>query len=225
MDKFMLLQINDTLFPIGGYSHSYGLETYIEKGLVHDEKSVENYIISKISNSFLYSELLCAKLAYKYAEGNNIEKLIELEEIMEASRVPNEIKSANKKLGSRFKKTILAMDIKFNNHIFEEYVEKVKNPSYSCIYGVFCVSYNIEFKEALETYLYSQTSSMITTCVKSVPLSQMTGQKIMYRCHNIFRDILNKVENLDEDMLCASCPAFDIRSMQHENLYCRIYMS
>ena len=29
--KFFLLQVNDALFPIGGYSHSYGLETYIQK--------------------------------------------------------------------------------------------------------------------------------------------------------------------------------------------------
>ena len=26
--KFLLLQVNDALFPIGAYSHSYGLETY-----------------------------------------------------------------------------------------------------------------------------------------------------------------------------------------------------
>ena len=38
--KFFLLQVNDALFPIGGYSHSYGLETYIQKGIVHDEEAV-----------------------------------------------------------------------------------------------------------------------------------------------------------------------------------------
>ena len=31
---FILFQINDALFPIGAYSHSYGLETYIQKKLV-----------------------------------------------------------------------------------------------------------------------------------------------------------------------------------------------
>ena len=33
--QFYLLQVNDALFPIGGYSHSQGLETYIQRGIVH----------------------------------------------------------------------------------------------------------------------------------------------------------------------------------------------
>ena len=37
--RFFLLQVNDALFPIGGYSHSQGLETYIQQGRVHDEKT------------------------------------------------------------------------------------------------------------------------------------------------------------------------------------------
>ena len=40
---FYLLQVNDALFPIGGYSHSQGLETYIQKGLVHDEETAKEY--------------------------------------------------------------------------------------------------------------------------------------------------------------------------------------
>ena len=42
--RFLLLQINDSLFPIGGYSHSYGLETYIQKGLVNDGSTARLYI-------------------------------------------------------------------------------------------------------------------------------------------------------------------------------------
>lgn len=40
--RFFLLQVNDALFPIGGYSHSQGLETYIQQGRVHDEKRRQN---------------------------------------------------------------------------------------------------------------------------------------------------------------------------------------
>lgn len=42
--RFFLLQVNDALFPIGGYSHSQGLETYIQQGSVCDEKTAAEYI-------------------------------------------------------------------------------------------------------------------------------------------------------------------------------------
>lgn len=50
--KFFLLQVNDALFPIGGYSHSYGLETYIQKGIVHDEDSAEEFIHKRLEYNF-----------------------------------------------------------------------------------------------------------------------------------------------------------------------------
>ena len=77
--KFYLLQVNDALFPIGAYSHSQGLETYIQNGIVHDEKTAEEYIKNKIKWNFATTELLSVKLAYESAEAELLEELEELE--------------------------------------------------------------------------------------------------------------------------------------------------
>lgn len=45
---FLLLQMNDSLFPIGAYSHSYGLETYIQRDIVHDTKTAKTYIEKRL---------------------------------------------------------------------------------------------------------------------------------------------------------------------------------
>ena len=37
--------------------------------------------------------------------------------------------------------------------------------------------------------------------------------------------LINDVLVADEEDFCASCPAFDIRSMEHQELYSRLYMS
>ena len=99
---FLLLQINDALFPIGGYSHSYGLETYIQKGIVWDADTAEKYIRQNIRTNLLYNELLLIRLAWEYASEDNLEAILELEEIAEASRSQKEIREASRKLGSRF---------------------------------------------------------------------------------------------------------------------------
>ena len=104
--QFYLLQVNDALFPIGGYSHSQGLETYIQRGIVHDADTAREYITHKIKWNLAYTELLGARLAYEAARENDLSELLELEEILEASRIPMEQREAARKMGSRFAKTI-----------------------------------------------------------------------------------------------------------------------
>lgn len=224
---FLLLQVNDALFPIGAYSHSYGLETYIQKGLVSSAKDAWGYIRNRLAYGFCYSEFLAAKLAYEYAGEKDLEKLLELEELLEASRVPREARQAGGKLGSRFVKTAGVMEIPYKSDIFQRYRESLgkKPPQHAVVYGVFCAAAGIPYGEAMIHYLFAQTSAMVTNCVKTIPLSQTDGQRLLYKSHGIFPEILDRLEELTQEDLCLSAPGFDIRCMQHEGLYSRIYMS
>ena len=224
---FLLLQVNDALFPIGGYSHSYGLETYIQKGIVRNSQDAWRFIYRRMRCGFCYNEFLSARLAYEYARQGQLDRLCELEEILEAARVPREIRDAGRKLGSRFIKTVCGMPIPYESDVFERYTEarKRKSTTYCLVYGAFCASAGIPYEDAMEHFLYAQTSSMVTNCVKTIPLSQTDGQHLLYRSQGLFQEILETLKNLTEEDLCRSTPGFDIRCMQHEGLYSRIYMS
>ena len=108
--QFYLLQVNDALFPIGGYSHSQGLETYIQRGIVRDIDTAREYILHKIKWNLAYTELLSARLAYEAAEGKDLQKLLHLEEILEASRIPMEQREAARKMGSVLPKLLKSLD-------------------------------------------------------------------------------------------------------------------
>lgn len=226
---FILLQINDGVFPIGAYSHSYGIETYVQKNIICDAETAFRYIENNIKNNFLYTELLAVKLAFEYAQNNDLDKLLELDEIIIASKTPLEIRNAAIKLSSRFIKTLNNISVEYESDIFEKYsnssVSKDITQTYAVSYGVFCAAVGIDKRMALEAFLYSQTSGCITNCVKLVPLSQTQGQQLLYRSCLIFEDILNQLEKLTIKKLCLSTPGFDIRCMQHEALYSRLYMS
>ncbi|CEQ10296.1 urease accessory protein UreF [[Clostridium] sordellii] len=224
---FILLQINDALFPIGAYSHSYGLETYIQKNIVKDIDTVFKYLKCNLKTTILYTELLSISLAYDYAKDNKLNEIIRLEEIINASKIPSEIRLASQKLGSRFSKTVEAIEISTKGQIFNDYIKASKEiqPTHSVAYGVFCSAVGIEKIKAIEGFLYSYTSSTITTCVKSIPLSQTHGQRLLYKSYEIFEEILSILPSLTLKDLCISTPGFDIRCMQHETLYSRLYMS
>lgn len=226
--QFFLLQINDALFPIGGYSHSQGLETYIQRGIVHDVDTAREYITHKIRWNLAYTELLGAKLAFEAADKNDLRELLHLEELLEASRIPFEQREAARKMGSRFAKTIEKLDLPISKSgIFREYLDAraKKSVSHCCIYGVFCSQMGISLKEALSHYLYAQTSAIVTNCVKTIPLSQTSGQQLLSGCYGEFEEILSGLKDCTTEDLCLSAPGFDIRGIQHEKLYSRLYMS
>ncbi len=218
---FLLMQVNDSVFPIGGYTQSYGLETYIQKDLITDAQSAQSYICNNLHTSFLYTDLLAVSLAFDA----DTKKLAELDKTLEAIKAPKEIRSASLKLGSRFVKIVLTSDVIFENDKFKCYAEQTKNPNHCVAYGVFCSSLGVSKQEALSFYTYSTCSAMVTNSVKTVPLSQTQGQKMLTQLSGEFCKIINKVQTLDESYLGIAMPAYDIRCMQHETLYSRLYMS
>jgi urease accessory protein len=233
---FLLLQINDAAFPIGAYAHSFGIETYIRKGVVHDAPSAENCVTRLMETSVLYSGLLAAALAWDAAAQGDVAFLEELEELSAASKAPLELREASLKLGTRFAKTAAAL-LHGNlsggarqiptASVFDAY-SKARGKgriSHAPAYGVFCAAAGIHKEEALGAFLYAQTAAMVTCCVKTIPLSQSDGQSILGHCRGRFQGLLEKCPALTQEDLFRSCPGLDIRSMEHEKLSSRLYMS
>jgi len=222
-----LLQINDSAFPIGSFTQSYGLETYVNKGIVNDSKSVKLYAETMLQYSFYYSDAAFFMLAWKMCDANATRvKVKELDELITAYKAPYEIREASKKLGIRF--------LKVTDHLkpvprCSRYLQGIQKGElhghYAMAFAMYAHAVKIPMKDALHAFYYNTLNGIITNCAKLVPISQMDGQKILYKLQGLIDSLVEKQENMPEEMLGSCCIAQDIRCMQHEKLYTRIYIS
>jgi urease accessory protein len=219
---FLLLQLNDATFPIGSYSLSWGLETFVQQGIVRDTISAHQYIKAELESSFLYSELLPVRFAWEYA--GDIGKTAKLDDIYEASRTPIELREGSRKLASRFIKTTGAWEEQNKSNGPDGKADYTIR-YYPVAYGVYCALHGVGEKDTLSAFLYNQTSARVTTSVKLVPLSQTSGQTLLHSLIMSFPQLVERTMELEYNDLCRSCPGIDIRAMQHETLYTRLYMS
>lgn len=219
------MQINDALFPIGGYIHSYGLETYIQKNKITNSKQAEAYMIQSLKNNFLYTELLAVSLAFDAVRNQDVNKLIRLDELLTAIKVPAELRVASNKLGIRLSKMIESLGLTHKSPILAQYMAQSQQLHHSVVYGALVATTELEKNETLEFFIYRAASSMVTNCVKIIPLSQTVGQQILYHLYELLDEIVVACKELTLDDLGRSMPGMDIAAMQHEVLYSRLYMS
>lgn len=221
-----LLHLSDPTLPIGGFSHSAGLETYVQQKIVKDKTTATAFITEMLSRNLQYTDAAFVSLAYDTAAKNDLQGIIELDNECTAVKLPMEMRQASKKLGMRLLKIFQPVTA---NELGNAYNEKVlaqqTSGNYCIAFGLMAQSLHIAKLDALYGFYYNAAAGFVTNCVKLIPLGQQDGQEILFSLISTMQQLAEQSLTTDKDMIGLCCTGFDIRCMQHEQLYSRLYMS
>lgn len=214
-----LAQSLDPLFPIGSYTLSNGMETYVQKNLVKSGADLERHLKSYLY-MISYNDLA---FAAKACQG---EEIVKLDALCSALRSPSEMRSGSIRQCTRFLKLQTELDAYPELEHYRKLTEQGECDGHYCIaVGLFIRETGTDLKTALELYAYSILSSMANHAAKLIPLRQLDGQKALLEAGKGIPDAAGTAMDVrTEDLGAAGC-GFDIRSMQHEKLYSRLYIS
>ncbi len=96
---------------------------------------------------------------------------------------------------------------------------------YAIAFAMYAHAQQINYKDALSAFYYNSLNGIVTNCAKLVPISQMDAQQILFQMQPLISELVEKQPGMPEELLGNCCVAQDIRCMQHEKLYTRIYIS
>jgi urease accessory protein len=213
-----LLRISDTFFPMGSFAMSQGMEQIVNDDVVPNEKigKVVEMYLEKIWKSF---DLGIFHLALDAVESGDVEKLKKLDEICYSSKITEENRASNVKMGNSM---INAIDFE-ENSIGNMYRDLVRAEE---AYGTYPIvlalaSYQLGLNQlGAISLIYVNLMEVTASLVRMGMIDYIEAQRIL-------TEKIKSIE-LKPLKLCdlhQSFPLADIASMRHERSQGRMFMS
>jgi urease accessory protein len=206
-----LLQLASPTLPVGAYSYSQGLEAAIDAGIVIDAVSAEQWIDDVMEFSMARME---APVLFRMIK--NPSETEALNALFLANRETAELRAETVQMGYSLNRLLPSLGIDAIS--FDE-------PAFPAAFAAAVNAWQIDPHEALQAYLWSWLENQVMAAVKTVPLGQTDGQRMLLSLANRIPDVVNGAIALRDDDVGSFAPGFAMLSSKHETQYSRLFRS
>jgi len=213
-----LLQFASPALPIGGYSYSQGLEAALEAGVVHDAASGRAWIAAYLAEVAAKWDAPLFWRLLKAFEARDDASVALWSERFLASRDSAEFRAETVQMGYSLARLLAELGIANVEALGPE----VALPTaFACAVDALGIGHD----EALLAMLFAWVENQVLVCVKSVPLGQVAGQRMLLSLRDDISAAAHTARTLADDELSNWSPGLSILLMRHEVQHGRIYRS
>lgn len=182
-----LLQWSSPTLPVGGFSYAQGLEQAVAAGLVRDETTAAEWIATVLEGPVGGVE---AGFLAAYLEGwrtGQPDHLARLDAVYLASREGAQLLAETRQMGWSLLQLVnnLAVTTDLPLQVpcaqLEAWRSAGREPSYLLVWAALAVASAVADQDAVQAWLWSWTENQVMAALKTVPLGQAAGQRLLFR--------------------------------------------
>jgi urease accessory protein len=214
------LQLNDTLFPIGGFAYSDGLETAVANGLVVGTAGLQEWLGHYIHSVFVPCDGLALRGAMEAHTSGEWETLRRLDEELTAMKPAGSVRASSASLGRSFLTSVAAI---YAHPDLARARQELSN--FAVIYGVVFSVLGLDRRDALLSFAYSRLAGMISAALRLMPIGQQLAQAALGRALDDAPRAVEQILDSRDTHLTSFSPLLEIQQMNHRHLYTKLFRS
>jgi urease accessory protein len=217
-----LMWLASPALPIGGFSYSECLEAAVNSAQAATESEASHWLANQLQLTLARSELPAVAQAIAAWRADDMQGVAALNAWVLQTRESSELRAQTLQMG----KSLLEW---LRNHTTatptQIAVLATQEPTYPIAFALAASATQAPVRECLLVFAFGWAENMVQAAIKSVPLGQSAGQRILSQLTAEIPAAVDHALAVTDDSRQAFAPMLAILSSQHEVQYSRLFRS
>ena len=236
-----LLQLGDSALPIGGYSHSWGLEAAIERGVVRDAAAVERWVRLWLRHTIGPCEGVIVAAVCRAAADGDFAAIGQANELLDASLTPATLRNASREMGEQLLGLAESWPWAASSSPTARSPSKGENGPllalraifgeqrgpwhHAVVFATLAATAGATPGDAVRVYLHQAALGVISAGVRAIPIGHTHGQQVLARLHGDIQALAAELDGRELKTAGSFCTAYEILCHAQTQLYTRLFRS
>ena len=217
-----LMWLASPALPIGGFSYSEGFEAFVDAADSVTEVTASEWLVDQLHLTLARGDIAVVAKAVEAWRSNDIERLARLNRWVLQTRESSELRAQTEQMGRSLSEWL-------RNHTTAT-IEQIDvlaglQPTFPVAFALAASTTQAALRDILLTYAFGWAENMVQAAIKSVPLGQSAGQRILSALTAEIPAAVDFAILLGDDERQAFSPMLAILSARHDVQYSRLFRS
>lgn len=225
--EISVMQLSDSFFPTGIFATSNGLEFLFLRKKIQGTRDIIHFIKTCMTQQIGPLDCIALANGCDNAKKNDFEKIIEVDNVVFASKTIKEIREASVRSGIQLVKCVT--EFVKNDKILNQYQMSIKEGK---AYGVFpvafavcCNALKITKEKSMIMMTYGFTVGIVGAALRLGMIQHFEGQKIIHEIKPVIGKTIEDFSDKSILEIWQFAPQLDIFQMTHEKMDSKMFIT
>jgi urease accessory protein len=215
-----LLQLASPMLPVGAFAYSQGIERAVHDGWITSATDAQRWIVDALGGPIARWEAPVWLRLHRAAVAEDARAFGEWNGRFVASRETSELRAETLQMGASL--ASWACDLRLPR---AESLRSIPELSFPAAFAACAAMLDVGEQDGLAAYAWSWLENQVAAAMKSVPLGQVAGQRLLLAAHGELDRAVQTAIRLDDDELVSAAPGLTLACALHEVQYSRLFRS
>jgi len=220
-----LLQFGDSMFPIGGFSFSCGLESAVQTGVVHDRATLHEFARTALEQA-ARGDGIALVAAHRAASAGDVEVLLAIDAQVFARKMSDEMRTMSTRMGRKF--TEIGVEV-VGAPLLKTWLDRIMagaTPgSYPIALAINFAAQGLSARDAFVVHQYGVATAILGAALRLMRVSHVDTQAILYDLNARAEAAYDTAAAARLSDMAGFAPLADILAAVHTKAHVRLFMN